>query len=148
MRWWLDLITLEVFFKLSDSMIPFKDMVWWYGADRLMAGLDDLGLSNLSDSMTLWFYIIKQGHVINFLFTPTCHICCQHCHCSAARALLRRSDLQESSISEWCPSHGELLLLHTYRSVAAGAQQLGVSLLLQSAARLLSAECDLNHSVG
>lgn len=44
---------MEVFFKLSDSMIPFKDMVWWYGGDRLMAGLDDLGLSNLSDSMTL-----------------------------------------------------------------------------------------------
>lgn len=42
----------SVFKKCGDVVL--REVVWWYGGDKLMVGLDDIGvLSNLNNFMIL-----------------------------------------------------------------------------------------------
>ena len=51
---------MEVFKKRVD--VTLKNMVWWYGGDRL-DWMDDLsGLSNISDSYKSFFCSVEVMH--------------------------------------------------------------------------------------
>lgn len=39
----IDIVILEVFFNLNDSMILFRNMAQWAQWERLTVGFDDLG---------------------------------------------------------------------------------------------------------